>query len=64
MLPSPTPYNNMAKSTKNHCTFFLKGKGRYCRLEAVKGTPYCGEHMLSGGVVNCYLDQIQVVYNL
>ena len=45
----------MAKSTENHCTFFLKGKGRYCRLEAVKGTPYCGEHMLSGGVVRIKL---------
>lgn len=56
----------MAKSSENQCTFFLKGKGRYCRLEAVKGTQYCGEHMLSGGVVRIklLLNYIQVVYNL
>ena len=30
------------------CAFFLQKKGRYCRMDAVKGSSYCGEHMLIG----------------
>ena len=34
-------------SERKHCTYYIQRKDRYCRLEAVKGSNYCGEHMVN-----------------
>ena len=34
---------------EQRCAFFLPKKGRYCRMNACKGSKYCAEHLLSDG---------------
>lgn len=42
-------------AVSSQCTFFLKCKGRYCRMSALLGTPFCGEHILHWEVHSQYV---------
>ncbi|KAF3421481.1 hypothetical protein E2986_05528 [Frieseomelitta varia] len=38
---------------ENHCMYFVKRKGRYCRMTVKKGKKYCGEHQNVSSELNC-----------
>ena len=37
---------------EERCAFFVKRKGRTCRMLAARGSVYCGEHLGQGGPVS------------